>query len=303
MVYNLISHKQGKLDLKVTLDSGQAFRYFTPDINLHPNIIRECEDNIGVRPLPATQYIFAVSSGRNCCIAIQLQDGCIILICEAEQEQFWIDYFRLGEEITPFEQEYSLIQCKSDEYLYNIIEQCGKGLCILKQDLLEVLISFIISQNNNISRIKKIMTEICLTGGEYEEILGVKIPKLPTVEQLLIIFNNSEQGTGYRHAYLKGLCQSIVDNPKYIEVLQKSTYDNAMSILITFNGIGNKVANCICLFGLNKSEAFPIDVWIERAIKRINLETGLELHTLRKKYAYCLGYIQQCLFIWIRGQT
>ena len=203
------------------------------------------------------------------------QDGnTFILSCdENEWNSLWRNYFDLE---TNYNEVENIIMESNDDFL-KAAYQFGSGIRILRQDLWEVIISFIISQNNNIPRIKKSIEKLC------DETDG----RFPTNDELLQM-DLSNKGLGYREEYIRNICScSIFD----FGMLEGLTYEQSNEVLMSFKGIGEKVANCICLFSLHYLDAFPQDVHIKRIVDR---EYGGELPDWAfGKYA---GLFQQYLF-------
>lgn len=184
---------------------------------------------------------------------------------EKEFEQIWYDYFDIG---TDYEGIIKRIDVK-DEFLKNAADY-GKGIRILNQDIWETIISFIISQNNNIPRIKKGIENMCQRYmRQTDALLGTDIYMIPYLEDIEKNGGReslSELGIGYRDKYIWGICQFKNQSPDFIDELKKLNYEDAMKYLMDFKGIGKKVANCICLFGLHHLDACPIDVWMKKVI-------------------------------------
>lgn len=139
---------------------------------------------------------------------------------------------------------------KYDSYL-SIAAIKFQGLRILHQSLWEIIVSFIISQNNNITRISKIINQLCEDNG------GI----FPN-QTVLSYMDLSKYNLGYRQKYIENLLKSNID----IDYLKGFNYSDALKYLQQYFGIGPKVANCICLFGLHHLEACPIDTWMKRII-------------------------------------
>ena len=154
----------------------------------------------------------------------------------------------------------------------------GSGIRILRQDLWEVIISFIISQNNNIPRIKKSIKLICDdTNGKFPDWCD------------LSNMNLSDKGLGYRDEYIRNACYARATT--FTDDDLESGYANAKAQLMKIKGIGEKVANCILLFSLHYLDSFPVDTHIRKIIDR---EYGGELPDWAfGKYA---GLFQQYLF-------
>ena len=203
------------------------------------------------------------------------QDGnTFILSCdENEWNSLWRNYFDLE---TNYNEVENIIMESNDDFLKTAY-QFGSGIRILRQDLWEVIISFIISQNNNIPRIKKSIQMLC------DEFDG----RFPTNDELLQM-DLSNKGLGYREEYIRNICScSIFD----FGMLEGLTYEQSNEVLMSFKGIGEKVANCILLFGLHYLDAFPVDTHIRKIIDR---EYSGELPDWAfGKYA---GLFQQYLF-------
>jgi N-glycosylase/DNA lyase len=128
----------------------------------------------------------------------------------------------------------------------------------LKQDLWEAMVTFVISQQNNIPRIKNIIAKLCEPYGN----------KFPTPDILEKYTENDflSLGMGYRAKYLQNISKSVLEGDLNFSRLKSMNCSDAVNFLKQFSGIGDKVAHCITLFGLHKIEAFPIDVWIRRII-------------------------------------
>ncbi len=184
---------------------------------------------------------------------------------ESEFESFWKNYFDFN---TDYKKITSLIV--DDEYLQRAIKY-GYGIRILNQDLWEMIISFIISQNNNIPRIKKSIEGLCKIFSKKQITLELK--SFPTAQEIIsfgdknkILEKLKSVGLGYRDEYIYLISLYTIENPTWIDELKNMTYKDAFEKLISFKGIGKKVANCICLFGLHLINACPVDTWIQKII-------------------------------------
>lgn len=145
------------------------------------------------------------------------------------------------------------------------IYEYGKGLRIFKQDPWEMLVSFIISQRNNIPRIKSCIEAVCETAGRP---LGNGLYAFPTPIELQSI-RLDKCGLGYRREYLEFAAAFIDGGCLMLDDLRKGRADlmTALSELQCIRGVGIKVAQCVALFGLGHTEAFPVDIWITRALE------------------------------------
>lgn len=189
-------------------------------------------------------------------------DGKMVYITTDAPESFWRDYFDL-------ETDYELAGAGfSGEYLERCKEY-GKGIRILKQEPWEALCSFIISQCNNITRIKGIVERLCENFGKEIRFDGESYYTFPSAEALA---EKTERELavlrcGYRAGYIVAAAKAVSGGELDLEALKALDYKEAIKQLRRIRGVGEKVANCVVLFGLNHMEAFPIDVWMKRALK------------------------------------
>ncbi|CVI72783.1 DNA-3-methyladenine glycosylase [Clostridiales bacterium CHKCI001] len=208
---------------------------------------------------------------------------------EKEFESIWADYFDLK---TDYEGIMNHIE-KEDNYLREAAK-LGRGIRILRQDLWEMIITFIISQQNNIPRIRKCINLICEQYGEEKKTDKEKrYYDFPTPEALA---NASEEelkacNLGYRSRYIKRTAWSVVHNEICLPELYTMNHTDAKKALLKLYGVGNKVADCICLFALHHVEAFPIDTHIQQVLNR-EYPNGFNLEHY-KEYA---GILQQYMF-------
>ena len=153
----------------------------------------------------------------------------------------------------------------------NMISQLFKkysGLWLMRQDPFQCMISFACSSNTNIPRIRRMLKNLCRKFGIKREIDEKKFFTFPTTKSLAKASINElcSCGIGYRAKTIKSLTEKIIIGTLNIEELSRCKYDEAKEKLLGIYGIGNKLADCILLFSLEKTEAFPIDVWIARSI-------------------------------------
>lgn len=179
----------------------------------------------------------------------------------------------------------------------------ARGIRILKQPLFETMISFILSANNNIPRITGSIEKISSLYGR-EKIAGEGIyHSFPKPEELA---RGTEEelkacGLGYRAQYVSLLSQKVAKGELLLEEIEKMPYDEAKRLLLLQKGIGEKVANCILLFGLHHTEAFPVDTWIKKVLEEYrypSLKSKIEEKTqfLMNRYGEYAGYVQQAMF-------
>lgn len=216
-----------------------------------------------------------------------------VFIRSAAPVELWREYFDL-------ERDYAAATAglHGGEYLDECIAD-GYGIRILRQEPWEALCSFIISQCNNIKRIKGIVEKLCLNFGEEVEFEGELYHGFPSAEKLAFL----EPGTldilrcGYRAPYITNAAQALTEGRLNLEALISCSSTEAKARLKELNGIGDKVANCVVLFGLYHMEAFPIDVWIKRALKE-HFPPDFDPAALGE-YA---GLAQQYIFYHARGE-
>lgn len=176
----------------------------------------------------------------------------------------------------------------------------GAGLRLLNQDAEEMIFSFIISQNNNIPRIKGIIERICRALGEEREFMGEKYYAFPSAGAMAKEGAEfyKQLGAGYRDAYLAATSERIA--AEGIDHLFPLPTPQLKKQLLTYIGIGPKVADCISLFGFGRRECFPVDTWIEKLYRE---DFGGTLKDRNRINAYFCelfgddaGYMQQYLF-------
>lgn len=179
------------------------------------------------------------------------------------------------------------------------------GLRILAQDPFETLVSFIISANNNIPKIKLTIQDLCEKLGEpIVELEGKVYYSFPTPEQFA---RNPEtvrnaKAIGYRDRGIIEAAQKIVSGN--LDLTQchaaKTGYEEALRKLVTLYGVGEKVANCVLLFGLGHRSAFPIDTWVKKVLERFyGVQKGYS-DFVRKQFPVHPGVVQQYLFFYLR---
>ena len=175
--------------------------------------------------------------------------------------------------------------------------RCGSGIRILHQEPWETLCSFIVSQNNNIPRIKKIIAAMSEKYGEPLNAGGETYYAFPTAEALVDagVGGLAELKTGFRAKYIYDAAYRTASGMLDFDEIRRADYGTAEKILCGIKGVGPKVAACTLLFGFGKTEAFPIDVWMKRVLAKYYPD-GLDVGKLGK-YA---GIAQQYLFYYER---
>ena len=152
----------------------------------------------------------------------------------------------------------------NDAYMHQAIEKLW-GMRILNQELWETIASFILSQNNNVSRIRGIIRRLSERFGKHLTLAEYVDYSFPSPDALAAATDAEllACGTGYRAAYLRGTAQAVVSGELSLTAMKQMSYSEAKQELMRRNGIGEKVADCICLFSLGHLAALPIDVWIK----------------------------------------
>ena len=227
-------------------------------------------------------------------------------VCEENIEKVCKEYFDLD---TDYEEIKDTLSKIDDNVKQSI--KYGEGIRILKQDLWETIISFIISANNNIPRIKKIIERLSENYGNEMVWKGQKYYAFPTPEQLskASVQDLRALGLGFRDKRVYETTRIILSGEVSLQSLENITDSNVLrEELNKLPGIGDKVADCIMLFSMKRFDVFPIDVWVRRVMNELYIknedETKVnkrELENLAKeKYGNLAGIAQQYLFYWRR---
>ncbi len=185
-----------------------------------------------------------------------------VLEFEGVSQEFVEGYFRLGDDLPMV-----LTQIAKDKHMEKAVKTL-KGLRILRQDPWECLIAYICATYKNIPAIKKMLFNTAKKFGEKTVLDGYTFYTFPTAEKLAkaSLKELAECGLGYRAKYVSETAKKVADGELEIESLKEKSYERARETLFTLRGVGLKVADCVSLFALEKLEAFPVDVWVKRAI-------------------------------------
>lgn len=222
-------------------------------------------------------------------------------------EKLIVDYFDLNRDYNEIKRRLSSI----DEYLANSVKY-GSGIRILNQDLWETIISFIISANNNIPRIKGIIERMSKKYGNEIEWNGIKYYTFPSVESLSKASGEDLRalGLGFRDVRIYETTKMILNKDvDLIKLYEEKDTEKVRNILLTLSGVGPKVADCILLFStLKRFDVFPIDVWVRRVMNDLYIKNEDETKVNKKeieklakeKYGKLEGLAQQYLFYWKR---
>ncbi len=275
---NLIVTGLKDFNLKHIFECGQCFRF------------NEIEKNT---------YL-GIAKGNALCIS---QDSDSITLYETTEEDFkniWYEYFDLGRDYGEIKKRLSV-----DPIMKNAISY-GDGIRILNQDLWETVISFIISASNNIPRIKGIIERFCTSFGREINYMGKTYYSFPDIGTIAKLSKEdlSVIRAGYRDKYIIDAAQKFQSGQINNSYIRSLTTPEAKKMLLTINGVGEKVCNCILLFGLQRVDSFPIDVWIKRIVEKLYFGEEQNIPTIaefaKKHFGDIGGFAQQYLFFYAR---
>lgn len=262
-----------------TLLCGQVFRYF---------------------PAAPKDGGFFVCSGDKRCLVYN-ENGNAVIECESADKEYFENYFDLS-------RDYGAIVSAAKSHGEPICSaaKTGKGIRILNQDKAETLFSFIVSQNNNIPRIKGIIEKMCVGAGEKREFFGEEYYTFPTAKRLAEKDADFFKGIGlgYRADYIKRLADgfSEIFDEKVFSALDTAALKKRLTAIY---GVGPKVADCVSLFGFHRSDSFPVDTWIEKVYREDFKGELTDRNKISEyftdKFGDNSGYIQQYLFYYKRS--
>lgn len=255
------------MDLAQIAESGQCFTW---------------------RALAPGRYAVAASGRRLECA--QAGDSFTFSCTRGEWDAFWADYFDLGTD-------YGAIKAAidPDDPCLTAAARAGWGIRVLRQDFWEVAVSFLISQNNNIGRITRSVQGLCRRWGEERRAGSRTYWSFPSPAALAGASESdfAALGLGYRARYLVRLTAEVeaAGYEDWARRLRAAGSEEAMERLTGLYGVGKKVAQCVCLFGLHQVDAFPVDTHIRRVLEA-HYPAGFDL----ERYKGYGGILQQYLF-------
>lgn len=242
---------------------------------------------------------------RNNVIKVEQKENKVIFTgnCEENIKELCEDYFALNEDYEKIKKDLS----KIDDNLKTSIK-FGEGIRILHQDLWETLISFIISANNNIPRIKGIIERISKKYGRKIIFERKEYYTFPTPEELskASVEDLRNLGLGFRDVRVYETTKKVYTKEINLEELKnEENIEKIEEILLSLPGVGPKVADCIMLFALKKYQVFPIDVWVRRVMSELYFENKEQKPQkikdfVKDYYGKQAGLAQQYLFYWRR---
>lgn len=255
----------------------------------HFDLAQICQSGQCFRMNPTADRCYRLIAGRRCLGLEQRGAECLLDCDEAEFHAFWENYFDLAADYGA----YIAGIAPEDAYLRKAAE-FGGGIRILRQDLWETTVSFLISQQNHIARIRRCIENLCGGYGEaLEDRSGGKYYAFPEPEALAGLEEDALKACnlGYRSKYVVRAARSVAGGECDLEALKLLPYRRAREELLKLYGVGEKVADCICLFGLHHLEAFPVDTHISQALHR-HYRRGFPM----RRYRGYQGVLQQYIF-------
>ena len=220
-------------------------------------------------PVPEKPGIWSLISGTHYLEISGTPDG-FFFDCPDEALPFWKQYFDLGTDYGSF-----IASIRADDAYLAAAADAGSGIRILRQDLWEMMITFLISQQKTIPKIREAIEALAkkygakrtaaLSDGSIRTYYSFPSPEelaSASLDDLLTL------KLGYRAKYIKRTCEDICSGKLDLDRLRGMNYADSMEVLLSCYGIGVKVANCICLFGLHHIGAFPVDTWIKKILLR-----------------------------------
>ncbi len=217
-------------------------------------------------------------------------------------KNIWVEYFDLNRRYSEIKEMLS----KKDKYLNEAVK-FGDGIRILKQDGWEMLISFIISANNRIPMIKRVIDTLSKKYGVFvQNYNGKDFYSFPSP----IAFAETHMqeiracSTGFRDKYIKKTSEAVILEDFEVNSLREVSGDECRKKLMSYSGVGAKVADCIALFGMQKYDSFPVDVWVKRVMQEFYNAQDMSLPKMRKfgveLFGKDAGFAQQYLFYYVR---
>ena len=262
-----------EFDIDVVMRSGQCFS------------INKVVDEVNGE-------FYIVLSGDNCCKVIR-DDLYSTFYYNDCAEKYWLSY--IGD-FKMYSGYVSNIMYSGYKFLSESAKY-SRGLVILNQDIWEMIVSFIISQRKSIPAIRTSLNRLRDKYGYERDFMGIKYKTFPTAHDMmdLKVEDLSDCGMGYRAKYVIEAIKwwNSLNSNKLSILRDCGRYDEHMSVLKEIKGVGDKVANCICLFALGDIDAFPIDVWIQRVLDKNLISSDVS------EFDGYKGFLQQVIFFYV----
>lgn len=269
-------------NLKYTLECGQCFRWKKADENTYIGVI--CDRVVKLKQEKNKLYVWSNK--------------------KENLESVIKQYLDLNKDYSEVENRISKIDLNIQKSL-----EFSSGIHILNQPLFEIIISYIISANNNIKRISRSVDDISRLYGKKVIFENKEYYLFPTLEEIKDITMDDllSCGTGFRARYIKHDIKYFLENKESIDNLKNMNTSDAYNFLTSLMGIGPKVADCILLFALNKGEVFPVDVWVKRIMEKLYFKENVSLKKIKEyakqNFKEDAGIIQQHLFHNVREEN
>ena len=277
-----------------TFECGQCFRWRRENDGSYSGVVSGAFANLSYAPYSdkKDRGIITIRSGL-------FEDDPV------RREKYWRNYLDLDRDYAAAKR----ILSANDKVMARAIE-AGGGIRVLNQEKWETLISFIISQNNNIPRIVGCIEKLCAGFGERAGRFGNReYCAFPSISRLarLGAEDLAAARLGYRAGYIVDAAVAVsLDGGAKLESGENLPIAEIESYLLSLPGVGPKVAGCILLFAMKKTEAFPVDVWVKRVMSRFYGMDENDLPAIKdyaaRNFGNCGGLAQQYLFNYIRGQ-
>lgn len=285
-VPGLIRLPRAYFDLTKTFECGQAFRWRRLDIGLSGGTEAAYE---------------GVASGRYLRIR-QSAEEVLLESTPEDYEGFWKTYFDLGTDYEAIER--TLLERDSCDAMAKAA-RFGRGIRILRQDPWEMIMTFILSGNNNIPRIKGSIEALSERFGESVPQTLMKAFPTPEVLSGVGLGDYRQAGAGYRDQYLLSTAQKVAGGEADLKAWGQLEDAALKKALLTLPGVGEKVAECIMLFGYGRKAAFPVDTWITKMMRQLYFTHEASPKEIKAfaedRFGDQSGYAQQLLFHWGRN--
>ncbi len=270
----------GNINFFYTFDSGQAFRWTV--------------SSRGFTGVVDRRVVNIKKEGKAILILSNREEGVI---------EWFKNYF-----MADLDLERALEAIDVDPYIHSAIEKY-RGLRLLRQEPWETLVSFIISANNNIPRIKGLVEKLSSSFGEPQEFQGKIYYSFPEPEALLEAGERAlrELGVGFRASHIINAARFVTENPDWEEIVRSNGADEGREFLKKIKGVGDKIADCVLLYAFSKMDVFPRDVWINRMLEKLYFR-GDRMHPSRIRtfllshFGSYMGLAQLYLYYWARRE-
>lgn len=259
----------------------------------------ECGQIFRVRKIDNWYYINTRDRFFKVRQVVKTQNFASLLEFYGITEDFLIHFFSLDE---PLEQ--ILVEINKDKHINEALSRYH-GLRLIRQDPWECLISFICSPASNIGKIRSTLDKLSEYFGRRLALNGVESCAFPEPGQINNYAKVKKSGAGFRTRYILEANKNGLANASRLEWLKTLPYEQAKNELKKIYGVGDKVANCVLLFSLGFTEAFPVDVWIKKAIQELYFHNQVVSNRVigdfaRNYFGKYAGYAQEYLYYYRR---